>query len=433
VTGLVWPLSTITLLATCSLAALAAYSLREYSRSKLEELGRTRGNADRVNAIFKQDADALLSVEIARLLLLLSLAVVAVRWQQERLNAAGGLSWTTIALESLGFTLAVVLAVVVLPWTLGRAIGERFLYAAWPVVSTLKTMLVPLVALAHGFDGFVRRAVGVDDSKAGEASAITEEIRAAVDEGQREGVIESEAGSMIQGVMELQEIEVSAILTPRTDMVTLPMTASLEDARLKFLEAGHSRIPVIGETTDDILGILYAKDLLRHIGPNATPVALRDILREPLYVPEATGTDTLLETMKRQRVHFAIVIDEYGGVAGLVTMEDVLEQIVGKIGDEHDSVDEEGVFPIGPGVIEVAAWVRIEDLNEQFGFDLPEDEDYDTLGGFVFSQLGRIPTESESFTWKNLRLIVLAADRRRIDKVRIEADKALTASVLDEA
>jgi putative hemolysin len=182
-------------------------------------------------------------------------------------------------------------------------------------------------------------------------------------------------------------------------------------------------MPVIGASTDDIIGILYAKDLLRHVsdGANGDDLHLKDVVREPFYVPETTGIDKLLESMKRRRVHIAIVLNEYSGVAGLVTMEDVLEQIVGEIVDEYDTAEDTGIRQTAPGSVEVASWVRIDDLDEQFGFDFPDDEDYDTIGGFIYAQLGRVPKKRETLNWKQLRLTVLDADKRRIDKIRIDA------------
>jgi len=191
---------------------------------------------------------------------------------------------------------------------------------------------------------------------------------------------------------------------------------------------------VIGETTDDIIGILYAKDLLKHVNStNDKTITLADIVREPFYVPETTGIANLLETMKRKRVHLAIVVDEYGGVAGLVTMEDVLEENVGEIVDEYDAAEGTGINTTGPNVTEVEARVHIDELNEQFDYCLPEEGDYDTIGGFVFTQLGRIPEPNDTLTWNLLRITVLEADKRKVGKLRIELDQSLAAAASEEA
>ncbi len=205
-------------------------------------------------------------------------------------------------------------------------------------------------------------------------------------------------------------------------MECVPATATLEEARLLMVAGGHSRMPVIGSSPDDIVGILYAKELLRHMSAENgdQSLSLKDVVREPFYVPETIGIDKLLESMKRRGVHIAIVIDEYSGVAGLVTMEDVLEEIVGEIVDEYDTADDTGIRQIGPNAVDVEPWVRIDDLDEQFQFDLPDDEDYDTVGGFVYAQLGRIPKRRETVAWKQLRVTVLEADKRRILKLRVE-------------
>jgi CBS domain containing-hemolysin-like protein len=190
---------------------------------------------------------------------------------------------------------------------------------------------------------------------------------------------------------------------------------------------------VIGESTDDIKGILYAKDLLQYVDcpPDEMP-SISEICRDAMYVPETTGVDRLLETMNRKRVHMAIVLDEYGGVAGLVTMEDLLEEIVGEIVDEDDEEEVDPVRRLSPTINEVDGRVHIDDLVEEFNYDLPEDRDFDTIGGFVFSQLGRIPEVSETLEYGKLRFTILEADPRRILKLRIECDDSLNPVGRDE-
>jgi CBS domain containing-hemolysin-like protein len=225
--------------------------------------------------------------------------------------------------------------------------------------------------------------------------------------------------------MELQDEDVRAIMTPRTEMLCLHVESSLEDARRQLVEWGHSRLPVIGDSTDEILGILYAKDLLQALGPKLPEgqfVILRDLLREPLYIPITTEIPSLLELMKRRKVQLAIVHDEYGGVAGLVTMEDILEEIVGEIADEFDDdeIPDQDLQQIADGIFEVDAGLRREPIREGCGLELPDDDEYETIGGFVFSQLGRLPTPGESVEWEGWRFVVLEVDRRRISRLRIE-------------
>jgi CBS domain containing-hemolysin-like protein len=218
-------------------------------------------------------------------------------------------------------------------------------------------------------------------------------------------------------------------MTPRTDMICIDVDASLEEARQELLESGHSRVPVIGESTDDIIGILYAKDLLKALEPQRKPgepiPILRDIVREPLHVPITIRIPALLELLKREHVHIAIVSDEYGGVAGLVTMEDVVEEIVGEIDDEYDAKQARSTIAvISDTVAEVDTRVHLDDLNAQFDYELPEDASVDTIGGFVFGLVGRVPVVGETIDWKHLRFTVLAADQRRATRLRIEKLRA---------
>src|SRR5690606_26794444 len=283
----------------------------------------------------------------------------------------------------------------------------------------------PLVALTNRFDTLVHRVAGRRDPGGEETSLIAEEIQSVVNEGEREGLLETRAGRMIHRIMELSEEDVGAVMTPRTEMFCIHRDVSLSDARLALLDAGHSRVPVIGDSPDDIVGLLYAKDLLRRSGNGDEDLPLTSILREPFYIPETTAVDQLLERMKRERFHMAIVLDEYGGVLGLVTLEDILEEIVGEIEDEHDQAEEEPILQIDEWVAEVDGRVHIDDLNERFNYNLPEDEDFDTIGGFVFSELGHVPEVGETLTWQSLRMTVVEADKRRIIKLRIEVDRTL--------
>ena len=414
---------------------LAGYSLRDFSRSRLDEICRQHGRESRFGVILKRHELALLAVEILFGLVSLLLAGLLFGLLEAAQSVPpDGFGWIVRAVSWLALAATLLFALLVLPWAISRVAGERYLYLTWPLISALLTASRPLLWCALMVDTFAHRLSGLSEPAEGDAGSLTEEIRSVVDEGQREGVIESEAHSMIHRVMQLQEEDAAAVMTPRTDMFCIQADETLEEARRLLLEAGHTRVPVIGESTDDIVGILYAKDLLRYLSAaNEETVTLRDIVREPFYIPDTTGADTLLENMKRQHVHMAIVLDEYSGVAGLVTMEDILEEIVGEIVDEYDADEDTGIYPLSPGVVEVESRVHIDDLNDQFDFDLPKHGDFETIGGFVFSQLGRVPHPGDSLTWQKLRVTVLQADKRRIHRLRIEVDETLAASMADKA
>ena len=415
------------LLGVAFLLALAGYSLRGFSRSRLDDISRRRGCEARFGFILKHHRRALFAVDW--LLLLVTLLVTGLLFSYRQLwqtTPNGTAGWLAVSGELLAVACIYLLALLALPWTLARIGGERYLFTVWPLIAGLTKLCKPCLWVAAQMDKFLHRLFGLKEPNTENEVAITQEIISIVDEGQRDGLLESAARTMIHRVMELQKEDTAAVMTPRTDMFCISAGASLEEAREQLLEAGHTRVPVIGTTTDDIIGILYAKDLLKYLDArNGEAVSLRDIVREPFYVPETTGIDTLLENMKRKHVHMAIVLDEYGGVAGLVTMEDVLEEIVGEIADEYDKTEETGIVTIERDVIEVDARVHIDDLNEQFQYGIPEDGDYDTIGGFVLMQLARVPQSGDDFTWKNLRVKVLDADKRSVKRLRIEIDETL--------
>lgn len=413
--------------------SLACYSLRDFSRSRLDEICRRHHKDTRFSLILKRYERALLATEMVFSLVAIGLLLVSVYWLGGPSEVTDHTGWAMFALRWGTMALFVLFAMIIFPWAIARVAGEGVLYHSWPLLDLFQAVLLrPTVAMTFELDKVLHRVSGLETPNGDDASALTEEIRSVVDEGQRGGILESQARTMIHRVMELQQEDVAAIMTPRTDMMCISFQASLEEARQKLLDAGHSRVPVIGESTDDIIGILYAKDLLRYMDGTQQDAQLSDIVREPFYVPETTGIDKLLEDMKRMHLHVAIVLDEYGGVAGLVTMEDVLEEIVGEIVDEYDADEEESIMQIEPGVTEVDARVHIDDLNKEFGYNFPEDKDFDTIGGFVFSFLGRVPETDESFTWHHLRITVLEADKRKIVKLRIEVDHSLAASVSDD-
>lgn len=406
-------------------SAWGCYALRDFAYARLEERCRRLGRPARFSQILKQQEMALLALELVLILAVIAYSIsacVLVGWFHD--GAERDLLERIV--QSIGLLVAIIVGAVQLPWAISRIGSEAFLDVNWPVISSWIFLTQPLLRAGVAFAATLRQFFGMEESDADGVNDIGDEIRSVVDEGQREGVLESDAGEMIHGVMELQNEDVGAIMTPRTEMYSLPVDLPLDEARQRLVESGHSRVPVIGDTTDDIIGILYAKDLLRALAPpkdhEPFPV-LRNVVREPLYVPVTTEIPKLLELMKRERVQMAIVLDEYGGVAGLVTMEDILEEIVGEISDEYDDQKrpaDAAVKVISPDAIEAGGRARLSELDEQFSFGFPEDGEADTLAGFVFSQFGKLPTVGESVVWQNLRLTVLAADRRKITRVRID-------------
>jgi CBS domain containing-hemolysin-like protein len=228
---------------------------------------------------------------------------------------------------------------------------------------------------------------------------------------------------MIEGVIDLGDAYVSQIMTPRTDMHMIHVEAPWDQMLSEVIESGHTRIPVYDRTRDDIVGMLYSKDLLPELatGDPHSRTPLREIVRKPLFVPETKAVDDLLAMFQQLRTHIAVVLDEYGGVSGLVTIEDVLEEIVGEIDDEYDPESVAEIDVVDDDTCEALGRAHIDEINAAMNLELPEDGDYDTIGGLVFSELGRVPQAGESVVWQEkVRISVLEATRRRIDRVRIE-------------
>ena len=279
---------------------------------------------------------------------------------------------------------------VAIPGAWARYAGEGLLAVLLPVLHGLRVVLSPLVAFLRLFDGLVRRLAGVPLQTAqSQAADLEREILNVVSEGEMHGAVDEEEKEMIESVIDLRDTPVEAIMTPRTDIIAADKNITLSGLKELIAESGHSRIPVYEETIDTVLGVLYAKDLLR-LDPDQ-PFEAAKVMRSALFIPETKLLRDLLHQFQEQKVHIAVVLDEYGGTAGLITIEDILEELVGEIVDEYESEEPVAIRRIDENTVEVDARMRIEDLNDELRLELPEDQDYETIGGFVFSTLGKIP------------------------------------------
>ena len=247
----------------------------------------------------------------------------------------------------------------------------------------------------------------------------SDELRTLIDMGTEEGVIEEEEQEMIHGVISFGELMAKEVMVPRTDVIATPADAPVKEAVQTAVRSGYSRLPVYTNNLDNVTGILYAKDLLLHLAEGKGDVPVRELAREPVYIPETNTLDDVLAELQEKRTHLAIVIDEYGGTSGIVTMEDLLEEIVGEIFDEYD-LRREAIRVIDERVALVDARVHVDDVNEAFGTDIPEDEVFETVGGFVYHSLGRLAKEGEVFEDHGVRVRVEKVLNRRILRVRLE-------------
>lgn len=305
-----------------------------------------------------------------------------------------------------------------LPRAVARIWATPILFHTWRLLRVTSQILVPLVVIAQMVDTILHRLAGRTRKEPTE-ELFEDEIRTIVSEGHREGLLEEEARDMIEGVIELGEADVAKAMTPRTDMVMMPVRLTWTEVIDFVAKAGHTRIPVFDKSRDDIVGIMHVKDLLPLTADGRERPAITDILRTPYFVPETKRLDELLAEFQKTRNHTAIVLDEYGGVSGLVTIDDVLEEVIGEIVDEYADANVDEIKQIDGQTAEAAARVHLDELNARLGLSLPDDGDYDTLGGFVFSQLGHVPTIGERVDWEGVSFEVLEATRRRVERVRI--------------
>ena len=420
-TTLLLGISCLSLLATAVLN-FGYRALRQFSRHELAEACTRGGKPQRFGEILRRHETVALGVEIMAGFTA-SLGVIAgADWAGSRWSFRVGESWSALFCVSAAIGFVLVVTRTWVPWVGARLFGEGFLYRTWPVWRAIAALTLPLAWGAKGLDAILHRAVGRTPQEVDE-QAIEEEIRTIVSEGHRGGLLEDEAREMIEGVIDLADAYVSQIMTPRTDMHMVQVDLPWDQLLADVIESGHTRIPVYDKTRDDIVGILYSKDLLPELatGDPESRTPVRELVRKPLFVPETKAVDDLLQMFQQLRTHIAVVLDEYGGVSGLVTIEDVLEEIVGEIDDEYDPESVEEIERIDQDTVEALGRTHIDDINEAMNLELPEDGDYDTIGGLVFSELGRIPQSGETLVWQDkVRISVLEATRRRIDRVRIE-------------
>lgn len=423
--GLLSMLPTFLFVGLVFFLALMCFALRVGSLHQLQQVCRQRKRPGRLSRILEARQPALLVFEFALLLLL-----AAGSWMAAQLpslepfhlpESPGALEVIGWAVRVIGAVSLICLVLVALPRSIARAKGGVLLYRCCGLLDVVRRMTVPLWNIAARIDQLVHRTAGVEEPQDRPGNQIAGEILTLVDEGQRRGVIWAGGSRMIHGLLDLHETDVSSIMTPRTNLEAIAADTSLHEAGQKIMECGFSRFPVIRGSIDDVIGVLYARDLLRRMaeGADLQKETVEQIARPAVYVPESQRIDALIDEMRKKKIQLAIVVDEYSGVAGVVTMEDIMEEIVGEISDEFDP-EEPQLMHQQDGIIEADAQAHIDDLNDQYQLGLPEGADYDTLNGFLLAQFGRIPQQGEAYQWHNVRLTVLEADERQLRRVRLE-------------
>jgi CBS domain containing-hemolysin-like protein len=282
----------------------------------------------------------------------------------------------------------------------------------------LHATLLPVRALARGVD----RAVGSSVGRADPVERSEDELVSAIEDTQRQGLIDEHAAEILENAVTLGDATVGGVMTPRPRIEAIAYTDDLEAVREFAIRSGHSRIPVHSGSLDHVQGILYVKDLVRFLGRPSSDFRLRPLLRQPMRIPESKPIQEQLRDFQQSKVHVAIVMDEFGGTAGLVTIEDILEELVGEIRDEHEPASDSAptLWKAADGAFEASGHAPVADLNAALGLGIPEDDGYETVAGFVLARFGSIPRVGDSFSDSGVRFTVLEATPAAVQRVRAE-------------
>ena len=390
-------------------------ALRIFSRTKLQDAFKTIGKEDLTDNLAENSEKLILACSLYRLIfnmviLLLLLAAFTI----------AHLGNSQITDYFLTFIIAMVIFSVfsvAIPHAWAKYAGEKILSRTYKLLMGFSVLAWPILYFWKFADELIRRLTGVIETTPEEQQ---EEFLNGLEQHKMEGVVDQEEQQMIENVLELTDTTADEIMTPRTDIVAVEVNSDLKAVLETINSAGHTRVPVYEENIDNIIGFVYAKDLLAEIGRDNSDFRLRNKIRNAYFVPETKPLRVLLHEFQNRKLHIAVVLDEYGGTAGIVTLEDILEELVGEITDEYENHEPEPIKKIDNNTVEVDARTYIDNLNDQFELNLPEDEDYDTIGGFVFSHLGHIPKTGKTFDYEKLKFTIKSAEPRRIKSIRIQ-------------
>lgn len=394
------------------------YSLRDFSRAKLADAMQRRGLERLHDRIVARNNDLIFTTAIGRMLanLLILIFILDLSY-----NPAWS-KWLHYTVAVAGTAVISMFCSVAIPHALSRHAAEAIIASHARFLLSWRVLLSPLLRMMDAIDALVRRLAGgaaPGDSEE-KHDEIEQEILSVVEEGEKEGVVDETEREMITSVIEFGDTTVGQIMTARTEIMALPIDTSLNEVKRVLQESGHSRIPLYEGSLDKVIGVLYARDLLEYVGSSTDRFNIRSVMRQPLYVPKTKILRELLSDFRVQKVHIAIVLDEYGGTAGLVTIEDIMEELVGDISDEHEPQEPALFKRLGDNTADVDGRMYIDELNRLMGLNLPEDLGFDTLGGFLTTTIGRIPSTGTVFEHAFVKYTILDAEPQKVNRVRIE-------------
>ncbi|MFO7897645.1 MAG: hemolysin family protein [Planctomycetota bacterium] len=404
----------VLLLALAALSAAAEHAIAEASRARIDDMvqGERRRRVDRL----LEKHDELTIAAIIYRATFETGAIVALLWATIR---AG-----TTVLAALGWALLLAVGVVeILPRLIIARSPERALLAMLPVLHVLTFPLRPLAGGLLRLSTLMRQASREAPEEEDEAA---DDILSAVAEGEKEGSIGGDQADMIENIVELRDCDVAEIMTPRPDMTFAALNDPLDDTIGVALESGHSRLPVYRETRDDVVGVLYVRDLIAALAPGSTrPPTVERLIRPASFVPETMRISSLLRHFQERETTMAVVVDEYGGTAGLVTISDITDLIVGEVRDHDEPSREPTVDVLSGHSLRADGRTPVRVLNDDFGTTIPESDEYDTVGGYLLHTLGRVPGPGERRTCDGTIIEVVGSDPRRVEAVKVTVQDGL--------
>jgi putative hemolysin len=390
-----------------------------------EQLEQGRARAQRVQAVVDDLVRFNLTYQVTLLLLHVILASLTFLALVPAVLATGAAPIVAYVGVLAGLVLVVLLFGHLLPTSLGSAYADTLALALSGLARWWMLLFAPITLTIIAVSGVLGRLLGGDSVA---VSVTEEEIMTLVDAGQKEGTIDDEEKAMIYSVLQFSETMVREVMVPRMDIVALEINTPLQTAIQTFIETGHSRIPLYDERIDNVEGLLYAKDLLTQLYQNNGEQTIRELMRPAYFVPESKRADLVLKELQHSKIHLAVVVDEYGGTAGIVSIENLVEEIVGDIQDEYDLYEEAEYTQLSEHEYTFDASIDLDDFNALLNVDLPTD-DHDTLGGYIYARVGRVPVVDETIHDEEHGLLVRvqSVEGRRIRKVHVtrqqETDK----------
>jgi len=411
------PLIGLCLVASFALS-LSEASLLSVSRHEIRKAARAGDRRAKLVMAITEHGDFLHVFVVCNNVLVLIVSTLMTHLLRQLHGGEDAAAQTMESVAHLAMVATILVFGELLPKTYGSLRPGPSARAVSGLMSWLIRLLGPMVALMDRISTGMMRLMGVSGHHHTH-SMTAEEIMAAADLGEEEGTVEPEEGEMLDSVMELGEQTVHDIMVPRVEIVAMPAEATLEELIEVAVESGFSRIPVYEDSIDHITGIVYVNDTLAHLGRGERHARLADVARPPILAPETKRLDEMLWELREQKVHIAIIIDEFGATEGLVTIEDILEELVGEIEDEHD-LPEPDILVTADGEALVSGRARLEDLNEQLGTEIPTD-DHGTVSGFVTGMAGRVPDEGEVVSAQDVTFEVIESNDQHVDRLRVVA------------